>query len=329
MQWAPPKARAVPEIIGRLVRLRPAQAWLLVLFCADSAATADLLTGPDLWLGPIYLLVICVAAWTLGWMAGQLTGVACMGLTFALNGLNLYPHGGADFALNIGMRFVAISIVIAAIAGMRRAYVKEWWLARTDILTGALNRQAFFELAPKTIDVQRWRLLIYADLDGLKKVNDVRGHAAGDACLQAYGAAVRKMIRQNDVFARVGGDEFLIFMGVKNEAAATSVAARLHKAMNSIPAESRNLNCSVGGLVVPPGDTSIDDLVRGADNLMYEAKLRGACLQLGVASHVQGPVDGRARASSRTASTRVLAGKRSIVDRRAHPESFSREPMPR
>lgn len=329
MQWAPPKARAVPETFGRLVRLRPAEAWLLVLLCIDSAAAVDLFTGPDLWLGPVYLLVMCVAAWTLGWAAGQLIGVACMGLTFSLNGLKLYPHGDAEFAWNIGMRFVAISLVIAAIAGMRRAYVKEWWLARTDNLTGALNRQAFFELAPQTIAVQRWRLLIYADLDGLKKVNDIRGHAAGDACLRAYGAAVRKMIRQYDMFARVGGDEFLIFMGVKDEASAKSVAARLHQAMNSISAESRNLHCSVGGLIVPPGDASIDDLVRGADNLMYQAKLRGAALQLGVASHVQGLEGGRARPPSRTPITRGRAGKHSVIDRRAHSESFTPEPTPR
>src|SRR5690606_16001746 len=48
MQWAPPKARAVPRIFDRLIRLRPAQAWVLILLCTDLAALADLLTGPDL-----------------------------------------------------------------------------------------------------------------------------------------------------------------------------------------------------------------------------------------------------------------------------------------
>jgi diguanylate cyclase (GGDEF)-like protein len=312
-----------------MVRLRPPQASLLILGCTDAAALADLSTGPDLWFGPVYLLVICIATWSLGWRAGQLTGVGCMGLTFAINGANLYPHAGADIAANLGMRFVAVSLIVVVIAGARRAYVREWWLARTDILTGALNRQAFFELAPLTIDHKGWRLLVYADLDGLKKVNDIQGHAAGDACLRAYGALVRQMIRRNDIFARVGGDEFLIFMSVKDEAAARAVASRLHKAVNMVAVGRSSLKCSVGGLVVPPGNASVDDLVKRADNLMYQAKLRGACLQMGIASHVERPAPGRARGRLR-GSVLGYAGKRDAIDRRAgSAATFAGESLPR
>jgi diguanylate cyclase (GGDEF)-like protein len=327
MQWGPPKARPVPRLFDRLVRLQPAQVWLLVLFAVDVAVMLDLLTGPDVWFGPVYLLVICVTTWSLGWKAGQLVGTACMGLTFAINGLSLYPYGNAEFVWNLVMRFGAISVVVAVIAAVRRAYVREWWLARTDTLTGALNRQAFFELAQTAFDPHGWRLLIYADLDGLKQVNDNLGHAAGDACLRAYGGAVRKMIRRNDIFARVGGDEFIIFMSVKDEAAARVVAARLHSGMNCIPAESGNLNCSVGGLVVPPGRASVDDLVRSADNLMYDAKLRGACLQLGVASNVERVAIGRARTTSRSVGTQGRNGR--ADDRRAQPTNFVGEVLPR
>ena len=317
MQQAFPKPSAVPRIFDRMARLPTAQAWVLVLFCTDAAAVVDLLTGPDLWFGPGYLLVMCVATWSLGWRAGQITGIACMVLTFALNGLSLYPYSAATaFAWNFGMRFIAVSVVIGIIAGMRRAFLREWWLARSDVLTGALNRQAFFELA-SLISTQGWRLLIYADLDGMKKVNDVHGHAAGDDCLRAYGAAVRKMVRRDDIFARVGGDEFVIFMSVKDQGAAKAVASRLHKAMNAIAVERGTLKCSIGGLVVPPGAASVDDLVRNADILMYEAKLRGACLQLGIASDVQPMAFGRARAKSRIACGWWLYGRRNTVDRRA------------
>lgn len=191
MSWVHPQSHAVPRAFDRLLRLRPAQAWQLILVSTDAAAFADLLTGPDLWFGPVYLLVICIAVWSLGWRAGQITGIGCMVLTFAINGVNLYPFTGAAFAWDLGIRFIAVSVIIAVIAGVRRAYVREWWLARTDNLTGALNRQAFFELAPSTIDPNKWRLLVYADLDGLKKVNDIQGPAVGDACLQTFGIAVR------------------------------------------------------------------------------------------------------------------------------------------
>ena len=147
--------------------------------------------------------------------------------------LSLYPYGTIDLAWNLGLRFAAILIVIAAIAGARGAYVREWWLARTDPLTGALNRQAFFELAQTAIDLRRWRLLIYVDLDGFKKINDGQGHMAGDACLRTFGNTVRRMIHRGDIFARLGGDEFVIFMSVRDQTAAGSAAARLHQAMNN------------------------------------------------------------------------------------------------
>ena len=328
MHRTPLKASAVPRVFDRLVRLRSAQAWVVVLLCTDAAALTDRVTGTDLWFGPAYLLVMCLAAWSLGWRAGQITGISCMVLTFAINGISLYPYGAADFAGNLGMRFGTVSIVIAVVAGMRRAYVREWWLARSDALTGALNRQAFFELAPSAIDTQRWRLLIYADLDGLKQINDVRGHAAGDSCLRAYGAAVPKMIRRNDLFARVGGDEFVILMNVRDEAAASNVASRLHKGMNGITFEGGTLRCSVGGLVVPPGQAFVDDLVRSADNLMYEAKLRGACVQIGLASQFRLMARGRARAKSRKSTAWAFGAKRIASERRVDPAGYAGNHVP-
>lgn len=314
-----PKAISeVPRAFDRLLRLRPIQAWALILLCMDVAALGDLLTGPDLWFGPVYLSVICLASWSLGWRAGLATGVACMLLAFAINGIHLYPYGGADLIANMGMRFVAVSIVVAMVAGVRRAYVREWWLARTDPLTGALNRQAFFELGTSAVDSRSWRLLLYADLDGLKQINDLQGHAAGDTGLRSFSAEIKKNTRQHDIFARVGGDEFLVFMAVRDEASARAVAQRLHGAMNNIAdGNGARLRSSVGALLVPPGEWSIDDLVCRADNLMYDAKLRGACLELAVASDAKRETAaGRARWLGRAPGSAPPAGKTSLPERR-------------
>jgi diguanylate cyclase (GGDEF)-like protein len=243
-----------------------------------------------------------------------------MVLTWAINGMSLYPYGAAHLTSNFLTRFMAISLVVALIAGVRRTYVREWWLARTDALTGALNRQAFFELATTATDCRSWRLLMYADLDGLKQLNDGKGHQTGDSALKAFAAAVRTTIRTGDVFARVGGDEFLIFMAVKDEAAGRTVATRLHSRMNSISiSASEQVRCSVGALVVCPGERSLDDLVRSADDLMYKAKLRGASLELGSVSDPGRCVPtGRARTRARVP---VSASQRppriNVVDRRA------------
>ena len=87
--------------------------------------------------------------------------------------------------------------------------------------------------------------------------------------------------------------------------------------MNSIGVSGRTLECSVGGLVVPPGKASIDDLIRSADNLMYQAKLRGACIQLGIATEVRSAEHGRARAGARMLRTPARGGKKPAVERRA------------
>ena len=139
----------------------------------------------------------------------------------------------------------------------RRIDLEPW----RDVLTGALNRQAFFDLGAALSAGTCWRVLLYADLDGLKALNDGRGHAAGDASLKAYAKAVRGMIRRTDLFARVGGDEFLVFMAVKNERAARSVAARLHGEMNGGGnGPDVGLRCSVGGLLVTgPTGTNVSD----------------------------------------------------------------------
>jgi len=121
------------------------------------------------------------------------------------------------------------------------------------------------------------------------------------------------------MFARVGGDEFLVFMAVKDEGSGRSVAERLHAAMNAIPsAGGQHLKCSVGTVVVPPGRLSIDELVRRADNLMYQAKQRGACHELAVASDVgtaQAP--GRARSLSRGPAIPALPERKRGPERRS------------
>jgi diguanylate cyclase (GGDEF)-like protein len=311
-------ARRVPLALEWLVRLRPAHAWLLIVLCVDLAALGDVVSGPHVWLGPVYLVVICLAAWCLGWRAGHLTGLSCMALTFAINGVTLYPYGSFDLAWNFAMRFAAVSMIIAVVAGSRRAYIREWWLARTDPLTCALNRQAFFELGTELAELHSWRLLIYADLDGLKQINDRQGHAAGDSSLKSYAEAVRKAIRRDDMFARVGGDEFLIFMQVSDQSAASAVAARLHREMNSVFDDAGvSLRCSVGGLIVPPGQMHMDQLVRAADHLMYQAKLLGGSLQVEVAQvALQGAPSGRARKAPRGRPIKSGSTRKPLVERR-------------
>src|SRR3569833_2868094 len=106
------KPNSIPKALARLVRMR--------------AALGDLLTGPDLRLGPLYLLAICIGTWSLGWLAGELLLVACMMLTLMINGFDLYPYASLALAGNAAMRFLAGSMVVTIITNTRRAYLREW-----------------------------------------------------------------------------------------------------------------------------------------------------------------------------------------------------------
>lgn len=272
----------VSQMAYATLRIGRGTAWTVIAGLVVLAALGDVLTGKAIWFGPVYLFVLCITTWLLGWRLGHGVGIFCMLLTFAINGAALYPYASSAISLDLAMRFFAMSIILSAIAAIRGAYMREWWLARTEPMTGALNRQAFFEFGETICGTSDWRVLLYADLDGFKAINDEHGHGAGDQCLRKFAKAVRSSIRREDIFARMGGDEFIIFMSVKDAAAGSAVAARLHATMNNISTTfAGNIRCSVGALLVPPGHATLDNLVRQADALMYEAKTCGAGLRIG------------------------------------------------
>lgn len=293
--------KGISRLAYATLRISRLQAWALVALLTAFAAIGDLVTGKDIWFGPIYLFVLCVATWLLGWGVGHGVGIFCMILTFIINGASLYPYATSAFSLDLLMRFVAMSIILSAIAAVRGAYMREWWLARIDSMTGALNRQAFFEFGELMCDAGSWRVMLFADLDGFKAINDGEGHAVGDQCLKDFARSIRASIRKADIFARMGGDEFVIFMSVKDKTAGPAVAERLHRVMNAVPSPAqRDLRSSVGALIVPPGKASLDDLVRQADDLMYSAKSIGAGLRIGDADTTASTTSkARARATPR------------------------------
>lgn len=252
---------------------------------------ADWASRHEIWFGPVYLLIIGFAAWSLGWLEAVVVGLTCMIMTFSLNGLSLYPYGAIAALWNFLVRVGIVASTIGLVEIARRSHAKQWRLARTDPLTGALNRQAFFELMP-TAQTRGWSMLAYLDLDGFKSLNDQHGHLAGDQSLRTFAESIRKLIRQNDTFARIGGDEFLIHVDVKSEAAARQVALRLQLAMNGVPGGAhRQLRCSIGVLILPPGLRDLDKEVRLADQLMYEAKQLGASIAVGTARFRDGHLE--------------------------------------
>lgn len=143
--------------------------------------------------------------------------------------------------------------------------------AHFDNLTGARSRG--FVLQALT-QLKRYRTpfsLVYLDLNGLKKINDTLGHAAGDAYLQRFAVSVQKEIRDTDILARLGGDEFiLILLGCSKENAEKRLEVIRQHMANDLD------QFAFGAGVVESSETdNLEDLLMLADQRMYHDKRRG------------------------------------------------------
>ncbi len=150
----------------------------------------------------------------------------------------------------------------------------------TDVLTGLANRRRFdTRLENELQRVARHAAplsLLLVDVDGLKKINDVGGHEAGDAALRAVGDALRATCRRTDLAARVGGDEFAILAPQTTAAAAMEVASRLRANLAKLPPARRAPTVSVGVADArAAGSTRASDLLATADRALYQAKTTG------------------------------------------------------
>jgi diguanylate cyclase (GGDEF)-like protein len=152
--------------------------------------------------------------------------------------------------------------------------------AMHDDTTGLPNRR----LLEERIDGSRRTAntvlgVLFVDLDGFKNINDRLGHQVGDQLLREVAGRLQTTVREQDVVARYGGDEFVVVCEVANESAATEIAERILESIRapySILPSGLTIGASIGVSVTPPSmSVGTDRLVRSADQAMYRAKYAG------------------------------------------------------
>lgn len=154
--------------------------------------------------------------------------------------------------------------------------------AAHDVLTGLPNRGQLMRRLAQDIAAagdQGCVTVLFIDLDGFKPVNDIHGHDAGDAVLKTVAARMRGALRSSDMVARFGGDEFVIVAGgLTDVRQAEFIAEKLLRVLPQ-PIFHEGLELSVGASIgiaaYPSAAQDADDLLRAADEAMYDAKNAG------------------------------------------------------
>lgn len=156
--------------------------------------------------------------------------------------------------------------------------------AHHDALTGALNRHALDTVLEDELAQQQGRRgelsIVMMDLDHFKSLNDRFGHAIGDTALQLFAEAARSNLRQNDVLARTGGEEFCLILPRTDSATAAGVAERLRQVVERIeipaaPAARLTVSAGVATASGKQQGTTAAMLLKTADDALYTAKHQG------------------------------------------------------
>ncbi|GBO84712.1 GGDEF domain-containing protein [Marinobacter salsuginis] len=166
---------------------------------------------------------------------------------------------------------------------LKEAHEKARAAALEDDLTGLRNRRAFFELGNQLLKQSRRSgsplAIIMFDLDYFKKINDNHGHEAGDEVLRHIGQLLESNVREADIAARIGGEEFAILLADAHAVQASELAERLLELMQKTPVRYRDVRirptASFGISALHPEEPDLKNLLARADNAMYQSKALG------------------------------------------------------
>ncbi|WP_461768173.1 GGDEF domain-containing protein [Pseudothermotoga sp.] len=174
-----------------------------------------------------------------------------------------------DFA---GMTFITVSLLWQ----LRDFITEEFYkLIYLDSLTNALNRHAFFKIARKILKSKRSASIVYIDLNKFKEVNDRFGHMVGDRVLEIVYKRLKSVIKEHDLLARIGGDEFVALLPGANRSQAVQVVQRMSERFCnpiSIMNTTIQIGMSAGIAVFPEDGETLEELLKKADENMYKAK---------------------------------------------------------
>lgn len=241
----------------------------------------DAMAGYTLEFSVFYLVPIALLTWFAGRKAGLwmcfcaaavwlLVDMAGDAGPATLTGVHIW---------NTGVRlggFVVVSMLLPAVQALQH----EQRLARIDPLTGSANRRSLCEAVHlellRSRRYARPMTIAFIDLDGFKVVNDGFGHAHGDKVLCTVVSMINSRVRQTDLLARIGGDEFVLLLPEIDQDAARVIMPKLREALGlEMGRHGWPVTFSIGVLTWRGGMLDAEQMITMADKLMYDIKSNG------------------------------------------------------
>lgn len=209
------------------------------------------------------------------------------GLTFSSLSIVLWLASKTqNFSKSQAAVYVDFFIKVLFIFGMyalmlfvRRIMRENERLLLSDELTGVASRRGFFHLAnfetKRRIAKGNYLSVFYIDIDNFKTVNDTLGHEIGDKVLREFADCVRRATRPSDIFGRLGGDEFALLLSNVTSAEVNLVSRRIMANFKAVSKSNEWPTTLSIGIYSTEAKKEIGELIRSADELMYEAKQKG------------------------------------------------------
>lgn len=243
-------------------------------------ALLDYFTSPQIAFSVFYLLPVSYFSWFFRPVpTGLATALFSAGLWLVLSIVRHHSHATMVYVnglINLGLYLGAVFLL----SEVKLLYLRERGRSRSDFLTGLANRRAFHEaLSLERERALRLRVpitLAYIDIDNFKQINDTFDHETGDKLLATIATELKQNVRRLDLVARLGGDEFAVLLPQANQESARSVLGKLSELLRTAMERGDwNVTFSIGAVTFQNPQSTTEEMIRQADELMYSVKAAG------------------------------------------------------